>query len=254
MKTAKDYPVTFAYGGQDGVFYGPNGSIGLYHRGNDRACPNGTPIVIGDTTIGKTNNTGASSGPHLHTQAGTDIGCQQTFDPTSLEFQPGTVVAVQPRDVGSWGKHITIKVGSKYITYAHLQSVSVKNGQVIKKGKSIVIETSPPVFNARYYLNKNPDVNKKYTVPTAVKHWLEFGINEGRASAPNFHVKEYMANYADLRRVYGAKGYRKAILHYYNAGINEGRSGRTIKKTPVQQVTYTAQGVVDYLKGKLGAK
>lgn len=127
--SAQDYPVTFGYGAQDGKYYGPNGSVGLMHRGNDRATPIGTLIKIGNTTIGKTGNSGVTGGPHLHTQAGIDKACQNTFDPTPLEFKGGTVVAT---GVGSqWGKYITLQVGDKFITYCHLSEVLVKVGDKI---------------------------------------------------------------------------------------------------------------------------
>lgn len=123
--------------------------------------------------------------------------------------------------------------------HVHFQIREFNSGALIDPAKlfnnnsegEIVIETSPPVFNARYYLNANPDVNKKYNVANAKDHWLSNGIKEGRNSAPNFHVKEYLANYPDLQKAYGKTGYAKALLHYYNNGINEGRSG--VKRVPV---------------------
>ncbi len=129
--TAQDFPVTFGYKAQDGEFYGPNGLVGLYHRGNDRSTPTGTPIVIQGVTIGHTGATGKVGGPHLHTQAGTDVACQDTFDPTPLEFKPGKVVATGQGS--QWGNYVTIKVGDRYITYAHLSWINVIVGQEIKE-------------------------------------------------------------------------------------------------------------------------
>lgn len=127
MANANDYQVTFGYGDWDGVYY----SKSRPHRGNDRACPSGTKIVIGATVIGETGNTGLTSGPHLHTQAGTDEWCQQTIDPTPYEFKGGKVIHA---GWGSeWGNFIIIKVGSKYICYAHLSEINVEPGQVIKE-------------------------------------------------------------------------------------------------------------------------
>lgn len=134
--SAQDYKVTFGYGATDGTYYGPKGSVGPFHRGNDRPCPKGTPVVIAGVTIGKTGATGLVSGPHLHTQAGTDLGCQQTIDPTPLEFRPGKVVATRNTNTGSWGKYVTLQVDGKYITYAHLDEVLVSVGQEIGAKKS----------------------------------------------------------------------------------------------------------------------
>lgn len=129
--SAKDYKVTYPYGATT-----PPYSPSRPHRGNDRPTPMATPIVIGSTTIGLTGNSGSYMGmtydPHLHTQAGTDQACQNTFNPSAIEFKGGTVVAT---GYGSqWGNYITIKVATdKYITYAHLSKINVIVGQVIKE-------------------------------------------------------------------------------------------------------------------------
>lgn len=113
-----------------------------------------------------------------------------------------------------------------------------------RKKEEFVIEEQPPVFNARYYLNSNPDVNADYDLGNAVEHWKRYGMKEGRASAPNFHIKEYRANYPDLQKAYGTD-YPKYVTHYYKRGINEGRSGRTIKAS-------SAQAVLDKIKAIIG--
>lgn len=130
MKDASQYPITFGYKAQDGYWYGPNGKVGKYHRGNDRPCPTGTPIIISGVTIGETGATGIVSGPHLHTQACTaGSNYADDFDPSPFEFKNGTVV------VAGWhsqfGNRIVIRVGGVDITYAHLSKINVQVGQVI---------------------------------------------------------------------------------------------------------------------------
>lgn len=108
-------------------------------------------------------------------------------------------------------------------------------GLKFKYEEKFMIEEQPPVFKAQYYLDNNPDLKrKKFTLKQAKEHWLKYGIKEGRNSAPNFHVKEYLANYADLQKAFGKTGYANAVKHYFNNGINEGRSGT--KLSTVQKV------------------
>jgi hypothetical protein len=127
MKPAHQYPVTFGYLAKTTI----NGQS-YTHRGTDRACPVGTPIVVGSTTIGLTGNTGLTTGPHLHLQAGTDVACQNTVNPEPYAFKAGKVVTLRTVNEKQWGKFITLQVGSMYITYAHLSQVNVAIGQVIK--------------------------------------------------------------------------------------------------------------------------
>lgn len=122
--SARDYAVTFPYGATSAPY-----SASSPHRGNDRPCPTGTPVIIGDTTIGYTGSTGWAIGAHLHTQAGSDLWCQQTFNPSGLEFQPGTVRAKGWAD--QWGNYVIVQTSGGYICYAHLSSTNATVGQVI---------------------------------------------------------------------------------------------------------------------------
>lgn len=124
MKPVNQYPISFSYGATSYPY-----SASRPHRGNDRACPKGTPIIIGGTTIGLVGSTGWATGSHLHTQAGTDEWCQKTINPTSLEFKAGTVI--HTGEATQWGKYIILKVGTKYICYAHLSKINVKQGDKI---------------------------------------------------------------------------------------------------------------------------
>lgn len=127
--TAQDHPISFPYGATDGVNYiSPK-----FHRGNDRACPTGTPVVVAGVTIGLTGATGKVTGAHLHTQSGTDINCQKTFNGNGVtEFQAGKVVS---RGYGSeWGNFVTVQVGGNYVTYCHLSQINVNIGDELKGG------------------------------------------------------------------------------------------------------------------------
>ena len=83
-----------------------------------------------------------------------------------------------------------------------------------------MLELQPPVFNEAYYLAANPDI----TGWKAADHWIKWGISEGRKSAPNFSVQEYIANYPDLKATIGTN-WKDGVWHYFTYGINEGRFG-----------------------------
>lgn len=135
-KTAIDYPITWGYLEQ-GTIKGQT----YTHRGLDRAMPIGIPIVIDGVTIGYSGNTGLSTGPHLHIQAGRDAATQNTINPAPYEFKGGVVTALRRVDEKSWGRYVTIRTDSGvYVTYAHLESVNVTIGQRIEKGEEEVAE------------------------------------------------------------------------------------------------------------------
>lgn len=151
-------------------------------------------------------------------------------------------------NTGNVGYHLHHDTRKKGTAWTDSFSNYVDWEKLIKKG-GFVLEEQRPVFVANYYLEQNPDVKRAgYTTKTAVNHWLQYGIKEGRASAPNFHVKEYVANYSDLQKAFG-KNYPRLVKHYYINGINEQRSGR--KRSPVVN---TAQATLDKIKGILRVK
>jgi len=153
--TASEYPVTFPFKGQDGTYYGPNGSLGLYHLGDDRRMPriNNQPknpipqtVYNGSTLLGKTGVTGTTSGHHLHSakyKLGKVAGGyyeprynQTYFKPSNIFNAPGVVIQAGPSG-GSGGTLVRWVSDDDYrYEHFHLSSVNVKVGDRIGYNES----------------------------------------------------------------------------------------------------------------------
>lgn len=162
-KTASDYPVTFAFKEQDGYYYGPNGIVGLYHHGEDRAMSIGVPVVVAGATIGKSGNTGQSGGPHVHIdkrKAGTLTSFRANFvNPKGwVNIKKATVTFAG--NAGSAGNMIALKDGIYEYRFLHLDKINVKVGQVIKEKNMATILTRALV-KKEYLANRGTAPNEK---------------------------------------------------------------------------------------------
>jgi len=129
MKSLIDYPINFPYGATTAPY-----SPAHPHRGDDRACPVGTPIVIEGVTIGLTGMTGWATGPHCHIQEWHNINTNVRKPQNA--FRAGTVVKTGVHN--QFGNFIDIKTSDGWVdTYAHLSKINVTVGQVIKKGEAM---------------------------------------------------------------------------------------------------------------------
>ena len=81
------------------------------------------------------------------------------------------------------------------------------------------------VYDYSYYLEMNPDVAAAFgdDEEAALRHFVTYGMPEGRVASRNFSVSTYRARYADLRAAFGddlAAYYR----HFITYGFFEGRT------------------------------
>ena len=83
------------------------------------------------------------------------------------------------------------------------------------------------VYNGTYYSSHNADLRKAFGLDDTamLRHFINYGMKEGRQAKESFNVKNYKARYADLRRAYG-NSLKSYYLHYMNYGKREGRSGK----------------------------
>lgn len=136
--SAESYPITFGYRATDGQYYGPNGSVGPYHRGEDRAMPIGTPIIVNGIQIGLSGNSGASSGPHLH--IGRFLGGQDTA-PNGGGFHFDSASVTEINEDGINGRYVRVQADGASWVYLHMSQQTVNIGQQL----IIPIATPPPL-------------------------------------------------------------------------------------------------------------
>ena len=94
------------------------------------------------------------------------------------------------------------------------------------------------VYDPEYYLENNGDVRSAYTKTTyggvtmlddsaVLRHFLSFGMREGRRGNEAFDVYGYKTRYLDLREACG-NDLKAYYNHYLRYGIKEGRDGSSM--------------------------
>ncbi len=106
-----------------------------------------------------------------------------------------------------------------------------------------------PVYNYKYYIENNPDVMLACNGDKAacLRHFVNYGMQEGRQGCEWFDVNYYRDNYDDLRYAYGTD-LKSYYMHYINYGKNENRSGslNTAPNMPVVSDSVDYSSVYDY--------
>lgn len=85
------------------------------------------------------------------------------------------------------------------------------------------------VFDAEYYLNKYSDLKAAFgnDSEAALKHFVVYGIKEGRQGCAEFNIDVYQSNYADLKKAFGDDN-SAYVSHYLEYGLKEGRNARDL--------------------------
>ncbi|SER41105.1 hypothetical protein SAMN02910429_00013 [Lachnobacterium bovis] len=100
------------------------------------------------------------------------------------------------------------------------------------------------VYNYNYYIEHNKDVAAAFPNDdvATLKHFVEFGMKEGRQAAENFNFQSYKYEYKDLREAFGHDKERY-YLHYISNGQREGRQATGV--TSIRDGVTSLNGV-DY--------
>ena len=80
------------------------------------------------------------------------------------------------------------------------------------------------MYDYNYYTKNYPDVKSAFNGDenATLRHFVEYGMNEGRQGNASFNVNTYRANYADLRSAFG-RNLKAYYIHYIGYGYREGR-------------------------------
>jgi uncharacterized protein (DUF2147 family) len=98
----------------------------------------GTSLVVGDTHVGLTGDSGMVEGAHLHIQEWK--GDVYTTRQPQNAFKGGTVVMTSDNVDQAWGRYVTVLNDDGWNdTYAHLERIDVKVGQTIKDVKEFIV-------------------------------------------------------------------------------------------------------------------
>ncbi|HEY3475886.1 MAG TPA: rhamnan synthesis F family protein, partial [Anaerolineales bacterium] len=97
----------------------------------------------------------------------------------------------------------------------------------LKYQKDALLVKSSGLFDADWYLSRNPDIAQKTSDP--LLHYLLFGGFEGRDPGPDFSSKWYLQRYADVR----SSGVNP-LIHYLRNGRREGRAANAAQVEETQ--------------------
>lgn len=166
-----------------------------------------------------------------------------TFDVTSYAYRYYELRKVYKNDIVKYYLH--------YINYGKQEGRVAIGTKMIQDGLMTYEGTDySAVYNVGYYANKYSDLRNLFGFDDELylKHFITYGMKEGRQAISTFNVTSYRYQYPDLRVAYGMD-LKSYYLHYIMNGKAEGRkaTGTTSLQNPVTTldgVNYSA--VYDY--------
>ena len=102
------------------------------------------------------------------------------------------------------------------------------------------------VYDYKQYVEKYPDIKKAFGTDdvATIRHFVRYGMKEGRQAKSTFDVNSYVNNYKDLRRAYGSD----KVKYYYHFIWNGSKEGRKAVNVPQVMNYDTVYNGIDYSK------
>lgn len=136
-----------------------------------------------------------------------DRGSSSHRESRKSYYTPACQTAFKPAaGIGAYGKDVL------YVTYS---------GEVRNAGS---------IYDYATYMAQNSDLSALYSnnPAAAARHFVNYGMKEGRTASTEFNPVIYLNNYLDLYNAFGSN-YKSYYLHYLNNGIKEGRNASVLK-------------------------
>lgn len=154
----------------------------------------------------------------------TDTQINSGFEVGYSELQPGDLVFTH-------SNHVGIYIGNGQIIHSPQTGDVVKIStiskfwrarRIISKPTTSIIEDA--LFDADYYHYRYPDLQRAFGNDRGMlyKHYITFGIKEGRTASPIFDPKYYLSSNPDVLQAYG-NNYEAAYNHFITYGYKENR-------------------------------
>lgn len=88
-----------------------------------------------------------------------------------------------------------------------------------------------PVYDFEYYIDHNSDIKEAYenNDAGAIKHFVNFGMQEGRTGCEDFSPSVYRNKFSDVREAFG-DDWKQYYLHYLFQGMFEDRTANVNEK------------------------
>lgn len=119
----------------------------------------------------------------------------------------------------------------------------------ITKSSPLYKELTNGMFDYEWYKANNPDVVAVFgdNKEMLLRHFLIYGLYEGRQPNEDFNINAYASAYADLQKAFDGKGNEyQVIVNYYNHYVNYGKEEKreivSIEKAMEAGITVTKIG------------